>query len=172
MRRAQVRGHTLSMLRVPTALLTSAALLLATGCGDDASSSDSTAANPPAASAPATSEPSGGASAPEAGSSDDERFPDVKQAELTRSGDVYTLAVTISSPYDSPDRYADGWRVTAAGTQDVLGEHMLGHDHASEQPFTREQSDLQIPDDVKQITVEGRDQENGFGGDTVTIDVP
>ncbi len=143
------------MFRLPAALLIAAALLTA-GCGAD----DSTLASPPA-----TSESTAAASA-------DGRFPDVEKAVLTPSGDAYTLAVTISSPYDSPERYADGWRVTATGTQDVLGEHTLGHDHASEQPFTREQTGLEIPDGVEQITVEGRDQQNGFGGATVTIDVP
>ncbi|MBA2348006.1 MAG: hypothetical protein H0V81_06910 [Solirubrobacterales bacterium] len=165
------------MVRIAATVLSTAALLLAAGCGEDDGKAPATGSatapttSSPAA-APAASDPSGGAAAPSTGDSDDEKFPDVRKAELTPSGDAYTLAVTVSSPYDSPERYADGWRVLAAGTEDVLGEHMLAHDHASEQPFTREQTGLEIPDDVKQITVEGRDQQNGFGGDTVTIDVP
>ena len=98
-----------------------------------------------------------------------QRFPDVVEAELTGSGDTFSLAVTVSSPYDTPDRYADGWRVLAPdGT--VLGEHTLGHDHASEQPFTRLQTGLEIPDGVDTVTVQGRDLANGYGGKT--IDVP
>ena len=81
------------------------------------------------------------------------------------------MAVTISSPYDSPGRYADGWRVLdPAGV--VLGTHTLMHDHAAEQPFTRTQHGLVIPDGTTQVTIEGRDQSNGFGGATVTVDVP
>ncbi|MGI8944911.1 MAG: hypothetical protein ACR2GL_01555 [Thermoleophilaceae bacterium] len=80
--------------------------------------------------------------------------------------------MTVSSPYDSPERYADGWRVLEAGSGEVLGEHMPAHDHASEQPFTHAQGDLEIPDDVDRVTVEGRDQDNGYGGATVTVDVP
>lgn len=38
----------------------------------------------------------------------DQEFPDVLDAELTRSGDELRIAVTISSPYDTPERYADG----------------------------------------------------------------
>ncbi|WP_347754153.1 hypothetical protein [Agrococcus sp. ProA11] len=101
----------------------------------------------------------------------DQRFPEVLDAELTATGDDFTVAVTISSPYDSPERYADGWRVlTADGT--VLAEHELTHDHASEQPFTRTSSPFAIPDDVVEVTVEGRDLANGYGGDTVTVAVP
>lgn len=100
-----------------------------------------------------------------------QKYPDVVEVELEASdGDTWALAVTISSPYDSPERYADGWRVLdPAGT--VLGEQELTHDHASEQPFTRSQTGLEIPQDVQEITVEGRDLKNGYGGETVTIPV-
>lgn len=143
-------------------------LFAAAGCG----SSDAPATAPPATSTPSasTAEQTGGA---EASSSDDTRLPGVEKAELTATGSgTYDLAVTVSSPYDSPERYADGWRVLKAGTEEELGTHTLGHDHASEQPFTRDQSGLEIPDSVASITIEGRDQKNGYGGDTVTIDVP
>lgn len=70
-----------------------------------------------------------------------------------------------------PQRYADGWRVIAPdGT--VLGEHTLLHDHAAEQPFTRTQSGVAIPTDVLTVTIEGRDLVNGYGGTTLTVDVP
>ncbi|MGA9749393.1 MAG: hypothetical protein WBQ50_18235 [Nocardioides sp.] len=100
------------------------------------------------------------------------RFPDVVEAELTPEGDgTYTLDVTISSPYDTPERYADGWRVLAPdGTE--LGAMTLSHDHASEQPFTRTQSGLAIPAGVASVVVEGRDLANGYGGATVEVDVP
>ncbi len=79
--------------------------------------------------------------------------------------------MTLSSPYDTPDRYAHGWRVLASdGTE--LGEHTLAHDHAGEQPCTRTQSGLEIPAGVTEVVVEGRDLAKGYGGDTVTVDVP
>lgn len=98
-------------------------------------------------------------------------FPDVLDAELTRSGDELRIAVTISSPYDTPERYADGWRVMTADGE-VLAEHDLAHDHADEQPFTRSRGPFAIPDGVDEVVVEGRDQANGYGGDTVTVAVP
>lgn len=101
-----------------------------------------------------------------------DRFPDVLAVELRPAGEgVFDVAVTISSPYDTPQRYADGWRVLDA-EGNVLGTHMLLHDHANEQPFTRTQRGLRIPVDVTRVTVEGRDQANGYGGAKVTVDVP
>ena len=98
-------------------------------------------------------------------------FPDVLDAQLTRNADgTFTIAVTIASPYDTPQQYADGWRVLAPdGT--VLGEHTLLHDHANEQPFTRTQRGVIIPSDVRSVTIEGRDLINGYGGGTVTVAV-
>ncbi len=102
----------------------------------------------------------------------DDRFPDVIAVQLRPAGErVYEVAVTLSSPYDTPERYADGWRVLdPAGN--VLGTHTLLHDHANEQPFTRTQRGLVIPEGITEVTVEGRDQDYGFGGGTITVDVP
>ncbi len=105
------------------------------------------------------------------GSTADADFPDVIEAELSDEGDTYSLKVTMSSEYDTPERYADGWRVLDAKGNE-LGTMELGHDHASEQPFTRSQSDLEIPDGVETVTIEGHDLENGYGGATVDVDVP
>ncbi|MBA2693169.1 MAG: hypothetical protein H0U65_11860 [Rubrobacter sp.] len=113
---------------------------------------------------------SAGEAPPEEETASGQEYPDILEAELEPSGDAWNLDVTVSSPYDSPERYADGWRVLAPdGT--VLGEHELMHDHASEQPFTRTQNGLEIPDGVEEVTVEGRDLENGYGGETVAIPV-
>lgn len=101
----------------------------------------------------------------------DQKYPDILEAELSGSDGEYRISVTVSSPYDSPERYADGWRVLDEdGT--VLAEHELGHDHANEQPFTRSRGPFEIPANVNEVTVEGHDQEHGYGGKTVTIEVP
>lgn len=100
-----------------------------------------------------------------------QRYPDVIDVTVERSGDTVTFAVTISSPYDSPERYADGWRIAGPdGT--VYGEHTLAHDHADEQPFTRTQTGVRIPATVREVTVEGRDTQYGYGGATVTVSLP
>ncbi len=100
-------------------------------------------------------------------------YPDVLAATLIPrpASSTFDLEVTISSPYDTPERYADGWRVlTPDGAE--IGSHTLLHDHAGEQPFTRRQPDLLLPDGVASVIVEGRDLVNGYGGTTVEIPVP
>ncbi len=92
-------------------------------------------------------------------------------AEVERTGETFSFSVTVSSPYDTPERYADGWRVIGPdGT--VYGVHRLAHDHAKEQPFTRTQRGVEIPEGVNEVTVEGRDSEHGYGGNTVTVRLP
>ena len=91
-------------------------------------------------------------------------FPDIIAAQATPDGDgTWRFDVTVSSTYDTPQRYADGWRVVGPdGTE--YGFRFLTHDHANEQPFTRSQSGIPIPADVTTVTIEGRDQANGYGG--------
>jgi hypothetical protein len=101
-----------------------------------------------------------------------DRYPDILEVELRPLGDrMYDVVVTMSSPYDTPGRYADGWRVLDPNG-DVLATHTLLHDHAGEQPFTRTQQGVPIPDGVDEITVQGRDQANGFGGLRISATVP
>ncbi len=107
----------------------------------------------------------------QASAEEGELFPDVVDVELTDvGGGDFQVAVTVSSPYDSPERYADAWRVLDQDGNE-LGVRELTHDHASEQPFTR-QTTVAIPDEVDEVTVEGRDQISGYGGETVTVAVP
>jgi hypothetical protein len=121
--------------------------------------------------------PAGGTEAPSAGdpaaSSDPEQqYPNIVAATLIpRSAATFDLEVTVSSPYDTAERYADGWRVlTPDGAE--LGSHTLLHDHAGEQPFTRRQRDLAIPVGVTSLIVQGRDLVHGYGGGTVEVAVP
>lgn len=101
----------------------------------------------------------------------EQRHPDVLEAELEPAGDAWRLSATISSPYDTPDRYADAFRVLTPDGEE-LGVRELFHDHADEQPFTRSLEGLGIPADVAEVIVEGRDQRHGWGGETVRVPVP
>ncbi|MGH9183129.1 MAG: hypothetical protein ACRDZ9_04845 [Acidimicrobiales bacterium] len=99
-------------------------------------------------------------------------FPDVVDVEVTPTGErTYRFSVTLSSPYDSEERYADAWRVVGPDGAEY-GVRPLAHPHAGEQPFTRSLDGIRVPEGVDRVTVEGRDKENGYGGETVTVDIP
>ncbi len=102
----------------------------------------------------------------------EQKFPDVVSVQV-RSGQsgTFDFDVTLSSPYDSAQRYADGFRVSAEdGT--VYGERKLWHDHSSEQPFTRDLYGVMIPPDIGTVTVQARDQQYGYGGKAAEVPLP
>jgi transcription initiation factor TFIIIB Brf1 subunit/transcription initiation factor TFIIB len=145
--------------RMPRVLAAAAALLaaavLVAGCaagGEPADPDRTTAAAPSAAPG-------------------EQRYPDVVDVTVDRTDGTFSFTVTISSPYDTPERYADGWRITGPDGS-VYGEHTLAHDHAGEQPFTRTQTGVEIPAGVPEVTVEARDQRYGYGGATVAVPLP
>ncbi|MFW2380292.1 MAG: hypothetical protein ACN4GZ_00940 [Acidimicrobiales bacterium] len=129
----------------------------------------SSAAEEPTATQPSVESASPTTAGSEPENDAEQQFPDVVGADATQDeSGSWTFAVTLSSPYDTPDRYADSWRVRGSdGT--VYGERFLTHDHANEQPFTRSQSGIEIPDTVDEVIIEGRDQVNGWGGTTLTF---
>ena len=116
----------------------------------------------------AAPEPITASTVPETTSDD---FPDILAAQATPTGDnTWRFDVTVSSTYDTPQRYADAWRVVGPdGTE--FGIRVLAHDHASEQPFTRSQSGIVIPADVTTVTIEGRDLANGWGGGFLEVNL-
>lgn len=102
----------------------------------------------------------------------EQRYPDVLAVKVKASGpDKFDFDVTVSSPYDTPQRYADAFRVTGKDGK-VYGERKLLHDHADEQPFTRDLYGVTIPAGVKVVTVQARDQKYGYGGKTIEVFLP
>ena len=102
----------------------------------------------------------------------DRLYPDVLAAKISpRANETFDFDVTVSSPYDTPQRYADGFRVVTRQGQ-VLGERKLLHDHQGEQPFTRDLYGVRVPAGVKSVVVEARDQQYGWGGKTVEVRLP
>lgn len=119
-----------------------------------------------------TAPPATSAAAPasDAAAVSDQRFPDIVDVVVTGAASTFSFAVTVSSPYDTPERYADAFRVRGAdGTE--YGVTELTHDHATEQPFTRTLSGVTLPAGVTSVVVEGRDRANGWGGGTRTVDL-
>ena len=101
-----------------------------------------------------------------------QQYPDVMEVQVTSTGeDRYRFDVTLSSPYDTPRRYADAFRVKSTDGR-TLGVRELLHDHANEQPFTRSLSNVEIPADIDEVIVEGRDKTYGYGGQVQRVDIP
>jgi hypothetical protein len=101
-----------------------------------------------------------------------QRFPDVLAVQARRAaGGRFDFDVTMASPYDTPARYADAFRVLAPDGS-VLGVRTLFHDHQHEQPFTRDLYGVAIPAGVRRVRVQGRDQRHGWGGKTVDVELP
>ena len=101
-----------------------------------------------------------------------QKFPDVVSVQASHAGgSTYNFDVTVSSPYDTPQRYADAFRVMDRNGK-VYGERTLWHDHASEQPFTRDLYGVTIPSGVSSVVVQARDKLHGYGGKTVEYALP
>jgi hypothetical protein len=101
-----------------------------------------------------------------------QKYPDVVAAKIVPLGrDRFDFDVTISSPYDTPQRYADGFRVVGPKGE-VYGERKLLHDHADEQPFTRDLHGVTIPAGIRAVTVEARDLSHGYGGRRLEVALP
>lgn len=102
----------------------------------------------------------------------EQRHPDVVDVRVRARGNgVFDFDVTISSRYDTPQRYADAFRVTD-GAGRAFGERILWHDHADEQPFTRDLYGVVIPAGVSEVVVQARDMRHGYGGRTMRVSLP
>ena len=101
-----------------------------------------------------------------------QKYPDVVSAKVqARGADIFDFDVTVSSPYDTPQRYADAFRVMGKDGV-VFGERKLLHDHAGEQPFTRDLYGVNVPSGIRAVVIQARDQTHGYGGQTVEVFLP
>jgi len=108
----------------------------------------------------------------QSGTAAGQKFPDVLSAKVTaRGAQAFDFDVTVSSPYDTPQRYADAFRVMGKDHK-VFGERILFHDHAGEQPFTRDLYGVKIPAGVRTVVIQARDQKFGYGGKTIEVALP
>lgn len=98
------------------------------------------------------------------------------KAVLASSG-KWTFHVTVSHPDTGWEDYTNGWDVMLEdGTvlkPDPSSQftRLLLHPHVDEQPFTRSQSGIQIPNEVDFVIVRAHDLVDGFGGKVVSIDL-
>lgn len=103
---------------------------------------------------------------------DNQKYPDVVNVSARAHGEnSFDFSVTVSSPYDTEERYADAFRVMGTDGKSY-GERILFHDHADEQPFTRDLNNVSIPRSVQKVIVQARDKINGYGGKTKEVVLP
>jgi hypothetical protein len=77
----------------------------------------------------------------------------IVDAKATKTGDTWTIAVTLNHPGEDGPHRADLWRVVAEdGT--VLGTRNLGHAH--DQPFTRDLEGVKIPAGTSIVYIEAQ----------------
>jgi hypothetical protein len=98
------------------------------------------------------------------------------RAEYQENG-TWNFAVTINHPDTGWEDYADGWDVLMQdGTvlkpdPDSPFTRLLLHPHVGEQPFTRSQTGISVPDGERYVTVRAHDLVDGYGGQAVVVDL-
>lgn len=94
--------------------------------------------------------------------------PKVVDVKATQTGGAWRFDVSILHADTGWDDYADGWEVIdAAGNQ--LGVRPLAHPHVNEQPFTRSQGGIVIPEDVTEVYIRTRDNLHGWYEDRTPV---
>jgi hypothetical protein len=103
---------------------------------------------------------------------------DVLHVRAVQGSDgTWTFHVTVEHPDTGWEDYADGWDVVMPdGTvlkpdPDSQFTRTLLHPHVNEQPFTRSQSGVEIPEGVTAVRVRAHDLVDGFGGQEVVVDL-
>ena len=97
---------------------------------------------------------------------------DVVGVSVTRdSQNTYRFSVTVAHGDSGWDHYADAWQVIGRDGA-ILGQRILAHPHENEQPFTRSLSGVEIPSNIKSVTIRARDLVHGFGGAEMVVRLP
>ena len=91
--------------------------------------------------------------------------------------DTWTFSVTVAHPDTGWEDYADGWDVLTLDGEvlrpdpDSPFTRLLLHPHETEQPFTRSQSNVVIPNGVASVRVRAHDLVDGYGGQEIVVDL-
>ena len=97
---------------------------------------------------------------------------DVVQVQVIKTGEsTYRFEVALQHADTGWDHYADKWEIVSPdGT--ILGTRKLLHPHVNEQPFTRSLSGVNIPNNIRQVSIRAHDSVHAYGGRVVTLDIP
>ena len=104
-------------------------------------------------------------------STDDLNWPQVRYVAAVQAADgTWRFDVTVEHNDEGWDHYADAWQVIDPRDMQIIAERVLAHPHDNEQPFTRSQSGIRIPDGLTTVIVRARCTQHGFGEQTVLVD--
>jgi len=105
-------------------------------------------------------------------SPEDLNFAQVRYVRATGSADgSWRFDVSVEHNDEGWDHYADLWQVVDPASDEIIAERILAHPHDNEQPFTRSQSGVIIPDGVTSVLVRARCTVHGFGGSALLVDL-
>ena len=95
---------------------------------------------------------------------------------VQQSTGTWTFHVTVRHPDTGWEDYTNGWDVvlpdgTVTNPSNDPFTRLLLHPHETEQPFTRSQSGIVIPDNITMVTVRAHDLVDGYGGVEVVVDL-
>ena len=96
---------------------------------------------------------------------------------IDRGDQGWTFHVTVAHPDTGWEDYCNGWDVVTQDGMVLKNDEsdpftrLLFHPHETEQPFTRSQSGLRIPQGTSTVVVRAHDIVHGFGGKEVEIDL-
>jgi len=88
---------------------------------------------------------------------------------ISRDG-IWQVYTTLRHGDTGGEHYADAWRVVT-DTGDILGTRTLLHPHVDEQPFTRSQGGITMPNDTHIVYVEAHDKVHGWSPQRVQVDL-
>ena len=95
---------------------------------------------------------------------------EVVKTEFVHQGGSWSVSTTLRHKDTGWDHYADQWRVVDRSGK-VLGKRILYHPHEHEQPFTRSQSGIRIPETTTVVFVEAHDKVHGWSAQRVQVDL-
>ena len=97
---------------------------------------------------------------------------DVVHVQVIKTDEsTYRFDVALRHADTGWDHYADKWEIVSPdGT--ILGTRKLLHPHVNEQPFTRSLSGVNIPNNIRQVSIRAHDSVHAYGGRVVTLDIP
>ncbi|MBI9106662.1 MAG: hypothetical protein JEZ04_07925 [Spirochaetales bacterium] len=101
----------------------------------------------------------------------DLNYTHVMKVRAAENAGLWRFDVTLRHGDEGWDHYANLWVVVDVETGEEYGRRVLAHPHVNEQPFTRSQSGIRIPEGVTAVTVKAACNVHGFGGTELAVQI-